>query len=214
MRYSGATLKFYYGAMGCGKTRKLQGDYYSKKEDGFEVIVIKPTIDTKGDNKTLARDGGMVETTFLVGKEDNIYFEIANYLLEHNLDFILVDEAQFLTEKQVDELTEIVDIFGIEIMCYGLRTDFLGKLFEGSKRLFEVSDKAEGINRQCSCGNLKIYNMRVENGRPVFVGEQVAIDGVDATYRSVCRSCYKKEKRRVLSRENVSGRLGPNDIKI
>lgn len=198
MRQSnGAYLKFYYGAMGCGKTRRMQGDYYSKKEDGFEVIVLKPSIDTKGDTKTLARDGGTVDATFLVGKGDNIYFEITKYLMEHNLDFILVDEAQFLGEEQVDQLTKIVDILGITVICYGLRTDFKGKLFEGSRRLFEVSDVAKGIYRQCSCGNEKINNMRLENGNPVFEGEQVAIDGVEATYEAVCRKCYKWYKKRV-----------------
>ena len=200
-RDNNAYLKFYYGAMGCGKTRKLQGDYYSKKEDGFEVVVLKPNIDTKGDKNTLARDGGKVDTTFLVREEDNIYFEINKYLLEHNLDFILVDEAQFLSSHHVDELTDIVDILGITVICYGLRTDFLGNLFEGSKRLFEVSDVCKGIYRQCSCGNGKINNMRLENGVPVFEGEQVLIDGVEATYNSVCRRCYKEAKKKVLTRK-------------
>lgn len=197
MKNNNAYLKFYYGAMGCGKTRKLQGDYHSKKEDGFDVIVVKPIIDTKGDNKTLARDGGTVEATFLIGKEDNIYFDISKYLLQHTLDFILVDEAQFLESSQVDQLTEIVDILGITVICYGLRTDFQSKLFEGSKRLFEVCDGAEGIDRQCSCGNGKINNMRLYNGIPVFEGEQVAIDGIEASYEAVCRRCYKNARKRL-----------------
>ena len=75
-RLNDSYLKFYYGAMGCGKTRKLQGDYHSKIEDNFDVIVVKPKIDTKGNTKTLARDGGELEATFLIGKKDNIYFEI------------------------------------------------------------------------------------------------------------------------------------------
>ena len=198
---SDAYLKFYYGAMGCGKTRKLQGDYYSKIEDGFDVIVIKPKLDTKGDNKTLARDGSTVEAKFLVGKKDNIYFEITKYLLKHNLDFVLVDEAQFLEAHHVDELAEVVDILGVAVICYGLRTDFQGKLFEGSKRLFEVADEAKGIYRQCSCGNGKIYNMRLENGTPVFEGEQVAIDGVEATYKSVCRNCYNAVKKGIKDKK-------------
>lgn len=191
-------LKFCFGAMGCGKTRKLQGDYYSKMEDGFEVIVIKPSIDTKGENTTLARDGGMIPTDFLIRKEDNIYLIIANYLIEHNLDFILVDEAQFLEPNQIEQLSDIVDVLGINVICYGLRTDFKGELFAGSKRLFEMADPIEVITRQCSCGNNKIYNMRLENEIPVFEGEQIAIDGIDATYQSVCRKCYKNAKKKVL----------------
>ena len=196
-------LKFFYGAMGCGKTRKMQGDYYSKIEDGFSVIIVKPSIDKKADNDTLARDGGKVPAKFLVGREDNLYMLIAIYLVDNNLDFILVDEAQFLESHHVDEIVNIVDILGINVYCYGLRTDFQTNLFSGSKRLFEVADELIPINRQCSCGNLKIYNMSLENGEAVFDGEQVAIDGIDATYESVCRKCYNN-KRKSLVRKNVT----------
>lgn len=195
-----AKLEFYYGAMGCGKTRKLQGDYYSKIEDGFEAIIIKPTIDKKAGSNILSRDGGSIKVDLLIDRDDNIYQTIAMYLLEHNLDFILVDEAQFLSKEQVDLLTEITDVLGINVYCYGLRTDFKGNLFEGSKRLFEVSDNIIGLSRQCSCGENKIYNMRLENNIPVFNGEVIAIDGIEATYKSVCRKCYKSEKKKILSR--------------
>ena len=195
-----ATLTFCFGAMGCGKTRKLQGDYYSKVEDGFETIIIKPIIDKKGDANTLARDGSSIKAEFLINNEDNIYLLISKYLLDNNLDFILVDEAQFLSSNHVDELSNIVDILGINVICYGLRTDFRGYLFEGSKRLFEVSDHLQEINRQCHCGNNKIYNMRLENGVPVFDGTQIAIDGIDATYKSICRKCYKNEKKKVMKK--------------
>lgn len=195
---SDRSLVFYYGAMGSGKTRKLQGDYYSKVQDDFDVIVIKPKLDTKGNNKTLARDGGMIEVNFLIKDKDNIYMIIAEYLVGHNLDFILVDEAQFLKKHHIDELADIVDILGINVICYGLRTDFRGELFEGSKRLFECADKIEAINRQCRCGNEKIYNMRIIDGKSVFTGEVVAIDGVDVSYRSVCRKCYKDELKNSL----------------
>lgn len=195
---SDRSLVFYYGAMGSGKTRKLQGDYYSKVQDDFDVIVIKPKLDTKGNNKTLARDGGMIEVNFLIKDKDNIYMIIAEYLVGHNLDFILVDEAQFLKKHHIDELADIVDILWINVICYGLRTDFRGELFEGSKRLFECADKIEAINRQCRCGNEKIYNMRIIDGKSVFTGEVVAIDGVDVSYRSVCRKCYKDELKNSL----------------
>lgn len=195
---SDRSLVFYYGAMGSGKTRKLQGDYYSKVQDDFDVIVIKPKLDTKGNNKTLARDGGMIEVNFLIKDKDNIYMIIAEYLVGHNLDFILVDEAQFLSKHHIDELADIVDILGINVICYGLRTDFRGELFEGSKRLFECADRIEAINRQCRCGNEKIYNMRIVDGKSVFTGEVVAIDGVDVSYKSVCRKCYKDELRNSL----------------
>ena len=195
-----AKLKFCFGAMGCGKTRKLQGDYYSKIEDGFEVVVMKPLIDKKGDDQTLARDGNRVKVDILVNKNDNLFFVMANYLLEHNVDFILVDEAQFLDLHHVDELSNVVDVLGVNVICYGLRTDFRGILFDGSRRLFETADELEMIKRQCSCGNDKIYNMRLYDGIPVFEGDVVAIDGIDATYKSLCRKCYKNEKKRILKK--------------
>lgn len=193
-------LKFFYGAMGCGKTRKMQGDYYSKIEDGFSAIIIKPGIDKKADADTLARDGSKLPAKFLISKEDNIYHIIANYLVDNNLDFILVDEAQFLEAHHIDEISNIVDILGVNVYCYGLRTDFQTHLFSGSKRLFEVADELIPINRQCSCGNPKIYNMRLENNIPVFNGEQIAIDGIEASYKSVCRKCYNNAKKRVLKK--------------
>lgn len=193
-------LKFFYGAMGCGKTRKMQGDYYSKIEDGFSAIIIKPSIDKKADADTLARDGSKLPAKFLISKEDNIYHIIANYLVDNNLDFVLVDEAQFLEAHHIDEISNIVDILGVNVYCYGLRTDFQTHLFSGSKRLFEVADELIPINRQCSCGNPKIYNMRLENNIPVFDGEQIAIDGIEASYKSVCRKCYNNAKKRVLKK--------------
>ena len=94
-----------------------------------------------------------------------------------------------------------VDILGVNVYCYGLRTDFQTHLFSGSKRLFEVADELIPINRQCSCGNPKIYNMRLENNIPVFDGEQIAIDGIEASYKSVCRKCYNNAKKGVWKKE-------------
>ena len=195
-----ARLMFCFGAMGCGKTRRLQGEYHSKIEDGFNVIVMKPVIDKKGDNKTVARDGAMTDVDIMIDSSDDIYMMMAKYLIDHNVDFILVDEAQFLSSKQVDELAMVVDVLGINVICYGLRTDFRGLLFEGSKRLLETADSLEMIKRQCSCGNDKIYNMRLYNGNPVFEGEVVAIDGIDATYESLCRKCYHNYKKKILKK--------------
>lgn len=199
-------LKFCVGAMGCGKTTKLQMDYYNLLAECGNVIVIKPAVDAKGGNKIVARNGNEIETAFLINENDNLYLIMANYLLEHNVDYILVDEAQFLKTHHVEELSNIVDIYGINVICYGLRTDFRTKLFEGSERLFEMADPVEFITGTCSCGNNKIYNMRLENGEPVFEGEQIAIDGVEATYVSVCRKCYKEAKKKALSGKKILAR--------
>ena len=188
-------MEYNYGPMGCGKTRELLKVYYSKKEDGFEVIILKPSKDKKGDNFIVSRDNGKIRVDFLIGEEDNIYQIIAMYLTEHNLDVILVDEAQFLSATHIEQLSDVVDIMGINVICYGLLTDFQTKMFEGSKRLIELSEVTHEIERQCSCGHKKAFNARFINGEFVLEGDQVAIDGIDAEYRSVCRRCYKKYKR-------------------
>ena len=184
-------LTFFYGAMGCGKTSELLKSRHGKIEDGFNVVVMKPYVDKKGGNYIIARDENKVKVDFLIKDKDNIYLDISKYLVDHNLDYILVDEAQFLSKKHVDELSNIVDVLGINVICYGLKIDFLGELFEGSKRLFELSDNIKEIKRQCSCGRKKMFNMRIVGGKPVFDGEQLAIDGIDAEYKSLCRYCYK-----------------------
>ncbi|MBQ6494927.1 MAG: thymidine kinase [Bacilli bacterium] len=189
-------LNFYYGPMGCGKTRELLKILHSKKEDGFYVGLLKPKVDKKGEDHIVSRDNNRYKVDFLVDKEDNIYMEVCKYLIDNNLDFLLVDEAQFLSTKQVDELSDIVDILNITVICYGLKADFKGELFEGSKRLIEISDNLIEIERQCSCGRKKIYNMRLENNIPVFDGNQIMIDGVEATYEAKCRNCYKKLKKK------------------
>ena len=184
-------LTFYYGAMGSGKTSELLKSRHGKIEDGFRVVVMKPYVDKKGGSYIVARDESKIKVDFLIKEKDNIYEEISKYLVDNNLDYILVDEAQFLSKKHVDQLGDIVDILGIEVICYGLKTDFLGELFDGSKRLLEIADNIIEIKRQCSCGRKKMYNMRIVEGIPVFDGKQLAIDGVDAEYRAMCRFCYK-----------------------
>ncbi len=188
-------LNYYYGAMGCGKTRELLKTLYSKREDGFSAIILKPKLDKKGEDYIVSRDNNKYKVDFLVAEKDNIYTYICKYIIDNNLDFILVDEAQFLNTHHIDELSDIVDILNISVICYGLKTDFKGNLFEGSKRLLEISDNIIEIKRQCSCGNKKIYNVRMENGIPVFDGDQIMIDGVDATYEAKCRKCYKELKK-------------------
>lgn len=147
-----AKLYFRYGVMGAGKTRDLQKNYYSYKEDGKEVIIMKPKLDDKGDDRIIARDNQSNKVDFLVDKNDNIYLTIANFIIEHNLDYILVDEAQFLTPKQIEELSDIVDYLEIPVICYGIRTDFLNQLFPGGEKLFAIADIREEINKTCSCG--------------------------------------------------------------
>ena len=187
-----AKLYFRYGVMGAGKTRDLQKHYYSYKEDGLEVVIMKPIVDTKGEDKVIARDSQSNKVDFMIKKEDNIYMLIAEYIINNNLDYILVDEAQFLKPEQIEQLSNIVDYLEIPVICYGIRTDFLNKLFPGGEELFAIADVREEIAKTCSCGRPSICNVRfTKEGIPVFAGKQVEIDGEEFTYKSMCRRCAK-----------------------
>ena len=194
---SRAHFKFVFGVMGCGKTSELRGDYYSKVGELFEVVIVKPSKDKKGEEYIVSRDGSKLKVDFLLDDNDNIYDLISGYLFENNLDFILVDEIQFLNEEQIIQLSRIVDKLGINVIGYGIITDFLGRMFPGAIHVMEWADSFSYLDSQCSCGNTKTRNMRLYNGKAIFEGEQVAIDGVDFEYKSVCRECYLKEKNKV-----------------
>lgn len=188
-----AKLYFRYGAMGCGKTRDLMKVWHNYNEKEKNVIIIKPGEDTKGDTKIVSRDNSELETDYIIKKTDNIYNIICNHIINYNLDCILVDEAQFLERHHIEELTDIVDVLGITVMCYGLRADFQDNLFPGSVALFVYADVIEEMKTICACGDGATRNVRFVNGTPTFDGEQVAIDGMEnVTYESMCRNCRKK----------------------
>ena len=196
-----AKLYYKFGAMKCGKTRDLIKTWYNYHAKGLNLIIIKPGDDKKAGENIQSRANEELRTDYVVPKDVNLYNLIAEHMLEHNLDGILVDEAQFLAPHQVDELADIVDNFKIPVMCYGLRADFQSHLFPGSQRLFEIADVLEELKAVCKCGEKATYNLRLDKNKetgeyiPVFVGPQVAIDGIDSDYDSVCRPCYKKLKR-------------------
>ena len=192
-------LVFNYGAMDSGKSREILRIIHSKKDDDFYPITMKSSRDSKGDDTITSRDGSSVKVDLLVKDNDNVFLEVAKYLLDNPVDLIIVDEAQFLRKEQIDQLGEIVDELGIDVICYGILTDFQGNLFEGSKRLIEISDDKIEIERQCKCGRKKLYNARMLDGVIVLDGEQIGIDGnINERYVPYCRQCYKrliKEKR-------------------
>lgn len=191
-----AKLSFKYGVMSSGKTYDLIKNYYSFKGDSKEVIVMKPSDDTKGEDSIVARNGQSIKVNFLVGKEDNVYLLIAKYILDNNLDYILVDEAQFLDPIQIRQLSDIVDYLDIPVICYGIRTDFRDKFFPGGETLFAIADVREELTKTCSCGRPSICNIRYNSDDiPVFEGEQVEVDGENYTYKSMCRRCAKTLKK-------------------
>ena len=194
-----AKLYFKFGAMKCGKTRDLLKTWYNYNEKGRSCIIIKPGDDKKAGENIQTRANEEKKVDYVVPREENIYYLIAKHILENNLDCILVDEAQFLTADQVDQLSDVVDSYNIPVICYGLRADAFSKLFTGSKRLFEVADVLEELKAICKCGDKATYNLRLNRINdeliPVFEGDQIAIDGIDSDYDSVCRPCYKKLRR-------------------
>ncbi|HEX9024926.1 MAG TPA: thymidine kinase [Clostridium sp.] len=189
-------LYFRYGAMNSGKSTHLMQVAYNYEERGMKVIIAKPKIDNKGGDTLVSRLGVNKHVDLLISEYDNI-FEIVNSQLKENkkIDCILVDEAQFMKSKQIDELFEIAVKINIPIICYGLRTDFKRDGFEGSTRLLLLAHSIEEMKTICVCGKKAIFNGRKINGEFVFEGNQIAIDEQnDVKYESLCGGCYYKYK--------------------
>ena len=188
-------LYFRYGTMGSAKTAMLLTQAYNFEERGLSYLCMKPIVDIR-ENKNVIRSriGIERECEWIYG-DTNLYLLVKG-IFEETLDvphWILVDEAQFLTERQVDQLSRIVDDFGSNVICYGLRTDFQSHLFEGSRRLFEIADSIDEIKSTCNCGHKTIVNARIDaNGDFVEEGNQVEIGG-DDRYVAVCRKCWRNK---------------------
>ena len=187
-----ASLHFIYAPMNASKSAQLIMTAHNYKERKYKVLVVKPSIDTRTGKfvKSRALDARLEVDLSIFREDKNVIFQKTK---EEKYDVVLVDEAQFLTKEQVDELSDIVDYLGVPVMAYGLKTDFSGNLFEGSKRLLEISDKFQEFKTICPCcGKKAIVNMRVDkNGKPIFEGEQVQ---VGYGYLPVCRKYYKELK--------------------
>lgn len=235
-----ASLRFRYSPMNAGKSSNLLQVAHNYNERGMNVLLMKPSLDTKGDDRIVARgmkdsrkvdyllapnmniydlvvdylkknNGKYTDTGELLRKIKKIekdpekinliYNTINEYLIEKNYDnkfdkilsAILIDEAQFLTEKQVKELSDITVILDIPVICFGLRTDFKGNLFPGSEALFRYANSLEELTTVCICGKKALHNARLVNGRYVNDGDQVAIDEKDnVTYISLCPEHYRE----------------------
>lgn len=194
-----AKLHFRYGAMNSGKTTILIQTAYNYEERDQNVIIIKPSADTKGNKNIVSRIGATRMVDYLITEKDKI-LEVLNSKI-NQIDCILVDEVQFLNKNQIDELFYITKIFNIPVIAFGLRTDFKTNGFEGSIRLLELADSLEEMPTICRCGKKARFNGRKINGKFINDGETVLIDGeVDnIEYESLCGECYikkvvKKEK--------------------
>lgn len=198
-------LYFRYGAMNSGKSTALLQAAFNYEERGQQVLVAKPQIDTKGDSAIVSRLGFERPVDFTVAPDEDIYAKfVAERLrvLEATglpVGCLLVDEAQFFTESQVDDLLRIAILEGVPVLAYGIRTDFQTVAFPGSRRLLEIAHSLEELKTICRCGRKAMFNARKVGDRYIFDGEQVAIDGVDVTYESLCGSCYLEESGGVLN---------------
>lgn len=186
-----AKLHFKYGAMNSGKSDTLIKTAYNYEERGLKVLVVKPTVDTKDEAKVVARGGHSRTADILATSETDIEAEV---LAHDKVACLLVDEAQFLLPEQISQLYRLAKLHDMSVIAYGLRTDFRTTLFPGSSRLFEVADNIEKLPTMCFCGSQAEFNCRMVDGKYVFEGDQVAIDGSgEVAYNSLCGSCYVKE---------------------
>lgn len=192
-----AKLYFRYGTMGSAKTAMLLTTAYNFEERGLKYLCMKPIVDTREKASVIRSRIGIERECRWILNDSDLYLEIKSLLAEAPADapnWILVDEAQFLSAVQVDQLAAIVDDFAINVICYGLRTDFQGNLFEGARRLFEMADTIDEVKSTCTCGRKTIMNARIDaDGKIITEGEQVMIGG-NERYVACCRKCWRNKK--------------------
>ena len=183
-----AKLYFKYGAMGSSKTAQALITKYNYEENDMKVWLIKPSADTR-DGKAVLRSRIGLEAEVEVMTPDTDIAERFKRIAHERYNAVIVDECQFLTEEQIDQLRAIVNDHGVPVMCFGLRTDFQTRLFPGSRRLMEVADTIQEIKTMCDCGAKATVNARINDGYIVTEGAQVVLGGNDS-YIAMCHKCY------------------------
>lgn len=200
-----AKLYFRYGAMNSGKSTALLQAAYNYEERGQRVVLAKPSIDTKGDAQIVSRLGVTRTVDLLVAAGESFreaFQQVASgddpdALVPHvdtlPVAALLIDEAQFFTPAQIDDMFRIAILDNVPVLAYGIRTDFQTVAFPGARRLLEIAHSIEELKTICRCGRKAVFNGRKVDGEFTFDGDQVAIDGVDVTYESLCGACYLDE---------------------
>ena len=183
-----AKLHFRYAAMNAGKSTALLQVAHNYEALDKRMMIVKPALDSKGGDRVVSRLGVERPVHFLWPDGESLP------LGDSKPDVILVDEAQFLTEQQVNELLDTAVRAGVTVIAYGLRTDFRGDSFPGAARLLCVAHEIEEIRTLCRCGSKATMTLRKINGVPVFDGDQVAIDDGSVEYESVCAACHQRER--------------------
>ena len=196
-------LYFKFGAMASSKTANALMTRFNYEEKGNRVWLIKPDLDNRddytdetGNRVTVVKSRiGLSAVADVVGRDEDIHARFVALNDQNHMDVIICDECQFLTAAQVDQLKYIAEYCNTPVLCFGLRSDFLTQLFEGSKRLFEIADSITEIKSVCRCGKKAIVNARLNSdGRVVTVGDQIEIGGTDK-YEGLCWGCWQKRIR-------------------
>ena len=195
-----AKLYYRYGAMNSGKSTALMQVAYNYEERGMRVLILKPSVDTKGGQCLVSRLGVTRPVDMLVTPQMNVLDQVRTEAQKAPLACVLADESQFFTPEQVDQLLLVTVELNIPVICYGLRTDFSLKGFPGATRLLQVAHTIEEMKTICTCGRKATCNARKVNGKFVFEGEQVVIDdGSQVEYQSLCPQCYFAERAKFMA---------------
>ena len=192
-------LYFKFGAMASSKTANALMTRFNYEEKGNHVWLIKPDLDNRDDSTdengvrvTVVKSRiGLSAVADVVRRDEDIHARFVALNEQQHIDVIICDECQFLTAAQVDQMKYIAEYCDTPVLCFGLRSDFLTQLFEGSKRLFEIADSITEIKSVCRCGKKAIVNARIADGRVVTAGEQIEIGGNDK-YEGMCWGCWQQ----------------------
>lgn len=188
-------LYFKYGAMGSSKSAQLLMTKFNYEQKNFNVLLLKPEVDNRDDNGTkrmITSRIGLKSECIAFGENMNLYEFYKKKNQDKKIDVVIIDEAQFCKKEQIDQCQLICD--DIPVLCYGLKTNFKGYLFEGSKRLLEIADSISEIKSVCKCGFKATMNAKIVNGRVVTEGKEIDIGG-DEKYEAMCYSCWIKSQR-------------------
>lgn len=186
-----ASLYFKYAAMNSGKSTQLLQAHYNYAERGMNPVAMTAGIDNRSGSGKISSRLGINSDARIFGATTDIYADIAALHVQKPVSALLVDESQFMTRAQVEQCARLVDDLGIPVMCYGLKTDFRGRLFEGSEALVCLADNIEEIKALCWCGKKAIMTARIVDGQMARDGEQVAIGG-NELYTSLCRKHFMR----------------------
>lgn len=198
-----ASLYFKFAAMNSGKSTQLLQAHYNYAERGMNPVAMTAGIDNRSGEGTIASRLGVTSSARCFQADTDIYAELAALHRQKKIDALLIDEAQFLTRQQVEHCARIVDELGFPVMCYGLKTDFMGRLFEGSEALLCLADNIEEIKALCWCGRKATMTARIVDGVIARDGDQVAIGGNDM-YTSLCRKHFMQGEHKAAAAKTAA----------